>query len=257
MSRKLTVYLLNFLFFGFVSLLAVGITTYALAKKANDYREQTNKEASGTVIKEIIPALTFTKGIVKNVNVKVGQSVKKGQLLLEVDNPVLREKVDTLQKFKNNSSAQTEARVAEAELEGLNVVSSVDGVIGEINVNTGSPVDDFTKVITIYSNDNVRLLSHLSFKQFQLVQKLHEVRAYSPRLNQSFVVLPELLNPNETTNQETKEKKIGLYFKFKDPLDAASLLSNEDLNLELKNKASISRPIDIFVNFWKGFLSNY
>src|SRR5260370_33898612 len=96
---------LNIIFFTIVVLLAFVIATISLTKKVNDARAQYDQGLKGTVIKQEIPILSLSSGVVKKINVRAGQEVKKNDLLVELDNPVLSGKIQALQFYKDNVSA--------------------------------------------------------------------------------------------------------------------------------------------------------
>ena len=247
---------LNILFFTIVTVLAVSVATIALTKKVNEYRAENTSDITGAVEKQIIPILAFSEGIVISIEVKTGDKVKKNQVLVKIDNPMLKSKVKSLKEFKDNVSAQTEAKVAEEELKNLTIVSPVNGVVGEITISKGGPVDDLSNVMEIYSSENVRLLANLTVEEYQHVQKLQKIRAYSSRLNQSFPIKAEKLKPEAEADKDVDTKKLGLYFTFTDKNDAASLIHNEDLELKFTTvEDQVQKPIDFFVNFWNGLLS--
>lgn len=258
--NKFTATMLNFLFFGIVILLAISVATISLTKKVNEYRTQSNQNVTATVMKDVVPVLSFSRGVVTKIHVREGQEVKKGDLLVEMDNPVLRGKIDALEQYRDNVSAQTEAKVAQEELKNLAITAPFDGIVGTVLVTNGAAVDNLSKIMTIYSNENIRLLSHLSVEQYQTIRKMHEIKAYDDRLNQNFVIKPDLLKPDEKetdpAQQQTDNKKIGVYFTLADKTNASSLLHNEDLQLDLlATDKKIRRPIDYFVDFWNGLLA--
>lgn len=252
--KKTLSYFVNTIYFSLIILITFTIATVALTNKVNDARKLYQQGIIGTVTKKEIPILSFSGGVVKTVNVRVGQEIKKNDLLIAIDNPVLSGKVQALQKHPDNISAQTEAEVAQEELKGLNIYSSVNGIVTEVTVSEGSPIEQLAKVLSVYSNDNVSLLAYLNDDEFQKVQQTQEATAYSTRLNQNFTIVPDVLNPEEKVNN-ANEKKIGLFFKFKNKNDGISLLNNEDLEIKLsKANEQTVKPIDFFVNFWNSIL---
>lgn len=248
---------LNLLFFGVIILITFVITTISLTKKINESRKNLERGLKGTVIKQEVPILSLSQGIVIKSYFRVGQDVKKNDLLVEIDNPLLRGKIEALEKYPDNVSAQTEAKVAKEELKGMKIYSPVNGVVTDVKITEGSPVEALEKVITIYSNDNIRLLADLNDDQYQILQRMGEINAYSARLNQNFTLKPDILRPDKKLS-EYNEKKIGLYFVFTDPEEAKSLLENEDLEIGLKNnQESNIKPFEIFVKFWNKFIFKY
>lgn len=252
--RNIFTTILNILFFSVVVISAFAVSTIALTKKVNEYRAQEQRGISATVIKQQLPIVSFSSGYVKKIYAKEGKEVKKNDLLVEIDNPVLKGKVLALQNYPDNVSAQTEAKVAEEEMKGLNVYAPVDGFVSDVAVTDGSPVETFSKLMTVYSNENVEVLADLTDDQYLQTQQMHELKVYSKRLNQDFVVVPDVLRPDTKTNG-LQTKQIGLYLVFKDPTAAKSLLNNEDVQLELNTTNDTARkPIDIFVDFWNSLL---
>lgn len=242
---------LNIIFFSIIFIVALAIATMALAKKVDDYNKQLSADVRGTVIKSTVPVDTPVRGTIKVLNVQIGQEVKKGDLLAELDNKELESKVKILDQYKNNTSAQTEAKIAQEELKSLEIYAPIDGIVGELYVSEGSPVEDLGKILTIYSNDDIKLLAYLRVRDYQIVSQLHEIRAYSERLNQNFYIVPDILNPELFTSQTTGDKKIGMYFTFKDKAGAAYLLNKEDLVLKIDAlDQEVLKPIDIFIKFW-------
>ncbi|GEM_PF-1564804 len=254
--KNFTAYFLNLIFFAIVIALAISVATISLTKKVNEYRNQNSKGIKATVIKDVVPVLSFASGVVKKLYVREGEEVKKGDMLVEMDNPVLKGKIDALNHYQDNISAQTESRVAQEELKHLKIVAPFNGVVGRIQITEGSPVENLSNVMIIYSNDNIRISADLSINQYQAVQKMHELKAYNERLNQNITIQPDILRPEEKNPTANEEKKISMYFKIKNNSDANSLLQNEDMGLDLHSTdEKISKPIDLFVDFWNGLLA--
>lgn len=247
-------FFVNTIYFILVITIALGISTIALTRKVN--QSQTNLNSlSGTVVKEKVVVLTLTRGIVNVIQVKNGQPVRKGDVLVKMSNPVLENNFKVYQERTDNESAQTEANIAKVSLDNLTIKSPVDGVVGELYTAEGSSVDEFSKVMLIYSSKDMRLQADLTGPQYQKIQKLSKVNAYSARLNQDFTIVPGLIRADEKATNGTNEKKIGLYFSFANENQAAALVHNEDLTLNLEETTRTRKPIDIFIDFWNGLLS--
>ncbi len=253
---KIGSYIINILFFTIITVLAVSVATIAITKKVNEYNNRNTQGIIGVIVKEKIPVVALTKGVVQKVEVKTGDVVKKDELLVKLENPLLKSKVKSLKDFKNNASAQTEAKVGEEQLKNLNIVSPVDGIVGDIGVTEGSVVEELSKTLEIYSNNNIRLLVPLSVDEYQVIQKEDNIRAYSERLNQSFPIKEEKLKPEAEKDEEMNKKKLGLYFIFVDPTDGIGLVDNEELEIKItKDEQIVRRPVDIFIDFWNGLIS--
>lgn len=251
--KKIFIFFVNTLYFIIVIALAFSISTIALTRKVNQSKIYVNN-LKGSVVKEKVIVLTLSRGIIDKVNVKSGQTIKKGDVLIKMTNPILENNYKILQKQTNNQSAQTEASIAKINLDNLTITSPVDGVVGEVFTSEGSSVNEFTKVLLIYSASDIRLQTDLTAEQYQKIQKLAQVNAYSSRLNQNFIITPGLLKAEEKTPKEIAEKKIGLFFTFKDNKQAVALLNNEDLHINLEENAMANKPLSIFTDFWNGLL---
>lgn len=252
--KKVFIFFINTLYFTIVIALAFSISTIALTRKINQSKIYTNN-LQGAVVKEKVVILTLTRGIVDSVSVKNGQTVKKGDILVKLSNPILENNYQILQQQQNNQSAQTEASIVKINLENLTIKSPVDGVVGELYTSEGSSLSEFTKVMLIYSSSDIRLQADLTTEQYQKIQKLSQVNAYSPRLNQNFTLIPGLLRADEKIPKGIGEKKIGLYFSFKNNEQAAALLNNEDLQITLEENSIANKPVAIFTDFWNGLLA--
>lgn len=239
-----------------VFVLAITISTIGLTIKANQYKAEERSKVIVTVYKKPIPVLASAKGIVEKVHIRPGQEVKRGDVLIEIDNPLLKGKIEALKNYPDNLSARTEAEVAQIELSYLNISSPVDGVVSEIAITEGAPIQELAPLITLYSNEDVSLVANLYTDQYLAIKQLNSAKAYSPRLNQTFMITPSLVRPDiQLPEVEKDEKKIGLYFTLSRSDDATSLLQNEDLQLEIiEDVVDTSRPIDIITNFWNSVL---
>ncbi len=245
---------INGVIFLFVIVLAVGIATFALTRKVNEYSNQYKRGIQGAVIKKEVPLVATSRGSVKNVYVNIGDSVKKEEPLIELENAVLGAKIKELEKNPGNVSAQTEAGVAREELKGLTVYAPADGIVKDITIVEGSPVDQITKVGTLYSKDDVKILTQLSLDEYVRIRNQHAISAYCPRLNQSFAIQLDTLKPEEKNSDQGK--KLGVYFTFQNRQASQSVLQNEDLEIRLEdNREKIEKPVDVFINFWNGLLS--
>lgn len=255
--KKIFGILLNLLFFAIIIVIVVAISTIALTSKTNEYNNRYKNGLNGSVLKHAVPVMSLTRGVVEKIEIKIGDEVKSGDLLFTLTNPSLVNEIEALKKFPGNISAETQAKLGEQKLKELKIFAQTDGIVGEINATSGVPVDEFVKLATIYSNNDIKLLSELTVDEYQTARRAPRIFAYSRRLNQSFEIEPDILNPDITTPIKFEEKKMGLYFKFKNEENAISLLNNEDLIIQLENtnQAKINKPVDFIVNFWNKLLS--
>src|SRR6266568_3340011 len=141
--KKIVVTVLNIIFFSLMILIAVGITSVSLVKKINDSKVASSG-IKATVVKQTIPILAYSEGVIKKIHVRVGERVKKNELLVEIENPLLEGKIKALESHPDNISAQTEADVAKEQMKGFMIYSPVDGVVTSIVTTEGAPVQALT-----------------------------------------------------------------------------------------------------------------
>jgi hypothetical protein len=256
MIEKVMHFIINSAFFVVIVIVVGIIATINLTTKINTYEKQSVEGVTGTVKKEQIPVMSYTGGFIQSIEVRTGQLVKKGDLIAKIDNPTLRGKVTTLRQYPSNVSAQTEANVAEIQLSFSDISAPTDGIVGEILVKEQSPVEEYTTITSIYTYAHTRILSYVTPEQLKLALSQKNVSGFSTRLNQEIVLVPDILDPVESsTNESNNEKKIGLYFLLSDAGNSASLLDNEDLNITLSPRINTSKkPVDYIVSFWNNIL---
>ncbi len=254
MKHKMINFIINFFLLLLICAIAVTISTISLTMKYNNFQDQYVNGIKATVVKTVIPVSSLTKGVVKKVDVQVGTEVKTGDTLIEIDNPLTRDVIRVLRQFQDNVSAQTEARTAQASLQYFTITSPTDGVVGNVFVSEGSSVDETTKIAEIYASSNTKLLTNLTLDQYVAIQHMNRIEAYSERLNQNFIVKPNILKPDQENSLSSTDKKIGLYLTLKSASDAANLINNEDLVLRLRPLNSFTRPVDFIIKFWNKIL---
>jgi hypothetical protein len=249
--KKSLALLFDIFFFGTILIIALFIATLGLTQKINNQ----SYGIKATVVKQAVPVLTSTGGIVKTIYVKPGQVVKKGDPLVDMENPDLKNKITILEQYKNNISAQTEAQVGQEQLKGLHITASTDGIVKEISISEGSILENLSKVMTIYSNNNVQLFVGLSIQQYKDATAMKEIRAYDARLNKTFFIKTYALNPDQEDDLKTNTKKLGVLFKLSNQKDAIVLLNNEDLSLYIENSDEKNNMLlNTIVTFWNKIL---
>lgn len=259
MKKFIYSFVANVFFIIVIAAIVITVTTISLTKKINDYRTQYQQGVTATVQKDDVPILALNRGIIKNVYFSEGQKVKKGQLLAEITNPVLEQQIKTLAQYPDNVSAKTQADVAKSQLQYNKIYAPIDGVVGTVNTTENSPVDEYSKVMDIFSDSNVKLLVYLSPDQYLVAEKMTKIPAYDLRLDQNFDTSPQQLKPDQNDPNKkdagSTQNKIALYLKLNNPADASSLLNGESLELRLESSGdNVSKPIDLFVNFWNGLI---
>lgn len=247
--------IINIFLLGVIVAICLIATTITLTQRIDDYRNQYKQGIAVTVVKPEIPVVSLVSGTINDIQVDLGQTIKKDEVIVTINNPLLTSQISALQSVKNNVSAQTEAKIANSKVPFETIKSPSNGSVGEILVKKGAAVNELTNVAVIYANENVKLLSYLSTNNYLLVKKVSIVKAYDPRLNIDVLLHPETLQPKEVEIGQFGEKKFGLYFTLVNPQDAISLLQNEDLVLQIDTpQEKIVKPLDFIVNFWNGVL---
>ncbi len=255
MPKKITERLINLSLLVITFLIAIFIGSISIAAKVNRYKQDNTHIITSTVYKEEIPITSVSKGIINSINVRVGDIVEKDQIIMELDNPLLKEKIKALEQSPDNVSAKTEADVAKAELLGLTIKTPVAGVVGKINVIPGSSVQELTVVALVYSEADTLLLSQLSPSEYQILKDRNVVKAYNQRLKQMYNVVPLKVDPKVKEPKQGELKKIGLYFKLSDSKDSLSLLQNEDLEVIMETGEEVTKkPAELFSDFWSSLL---
>ena len=236
----------------FVSL---GIGSYSLAKKVHNERKLYNTNGIGIVNKEKVSIVSKTRGVITDVKVKTGQLVSVGDVLITIDNPLLKETIIAYEKYPDNLSAKTQAEVARKELEYLNVVSPVNGVVGDVFVAESQSIQDLGSVMEIYSNDSVEVESELTPEQFVSLSKESSARANIPRLNKEVQLKLERTNPELRKTGIDDPKKIVQTFTLEDSTLNKSLLQDEEIEIIIpKNNNELIKPVDYIVNSWARIL---
>lgn len=102
-----------------------------------------------------------TAGIVSKVNVVAGETVKKGDILLELDSAAATYKYAKAeverqrQLFKQQNTSLKNLQDAEAQLASLQVVAPVSGTVTAVNVRPGQAVDPTTMVAEVIDLDRL------------------------------------------------------------------------------------------------------
>lgn len=258
MKRALFKFFVNIIFSIFIVVIAITITTISLTKKINDFNKQYQQGVGSTVVKDEIPVIGMTKGIIKTLNVSEGQQVKKGQLLAEITNPVLEAQIRVFASDPKNESAQTQAKLAKADLAYDTIYAPVDGIISNMQVTVNSPIDQYSRLMSIYANQNTKVLVYFTTDQYLTSQKMAKIPAFDPRLNQDFYLAVYGLKPNQeilAKEDNPSVHKVAVYLKLLNSQDSLSLLNGEQLQLKLTPpEDQTNKPINIFVRFWDSLI---
>ena len=192
-------------------------------------------------------------GIVKTLNFKSGQEIRKDQVLLNLNNEIEQAALTTAQaqyasannqyqrslKLKNKkfvteneldqqrwaaNSAESQVVSAKAALDKKNIHAPFSGKLGIRNVDVGDYVSPGTKLVTLQSVDTLYLdfsLPERNFKQLAVGQPiLFKVRSYPERVFEGKV---QAWNPNLDVN--TRNVNVRAIVENSDRLLAPGMFS--------------------------------
>ena len=254
--HSIKTFVINTIVFLLTVSISLTVGTIAITRKVNTQNAAKSYYEHAVVLKEKIAVVSQSRGVLTAIGTQVGEPVKKGDVLAEIDNPSLREKADILKSYEDNESAQTEATVIENDLANLTVYAPVDGVTGEIHVKEFDPVESLTKIATLYSHTNVSILANLTDNAFQTIVRSNDIKIYSPRLNQSFPVTIDRIRPYQEIDSSGSGNTLGVYMKLDSPEYGKDLLHNETvIILPWESAPKQQKPADFFTDFWNGLLS--
>lgn len=208
-------YLVNILYVITILFVVVVLTTYAFLRKTEIFNSSTKEYVIGTVIKGEVPIFSNNNGVIKRIYVDKGEVIIRGEKLLDIS-----------YDMEGSGSGLIET-----------ISSQLNGVVKTINEVDGNKVKKDTKIATLYSNDNMKVLILLTEDQFEKLKEMEYLEVFSKRLDQAFPMRVGLLQPEERGMSLTN-KKIGVYLAFFDTKEAASLLNNESVIIFFADKSS-------------------
>jgi len=121
-------------------------------------------------------------GVVARVNVIAGQTVSKGDVLVELDSPsatynYAKQEVGRQQQlFKQQNTSLKNVQDAEAQLASLQVVAPVSGIVTELNAKPGQAVDVNTPVAEVIDMDHLAVSARIPSAQAGDLQTGQEVQ---------------------------------------------------------------------------------
>ena len=216
MIQKIFSYVINALYIVTILFVVVMITTTAFVRKTNLFLQSQHNQVKGNVIKQDAPIIASQAATIKDFLVQNGQHVQAGETLFDW--------------FINQNSSSIQLQA---------VTAPVSGTVKLAGMQEGTKIGPGWKIIDIYQDDNPKLLVYVSDKQYAEIKKQTDLQAYSERLDQAFTVTPKILDAEVQTNGNAQEK-IGVYFEFREPKYATSLLQNEPLTLILPQQQTIT-----------------
>lgn len=252
--RNTVIFFTNVGYFLLVLFFALALATLALTRKLNSV-DTSRYILLLTVSKEQEQISNSVVGRVDKVNVQPGQSVKKGDVLIEMSDAATAAKLKTLQRVTDNVSAQTEASVLKSQLSQYKIIASKDGVIYKIMVSEGSYLSTQMPVIELFSNGNTKLLSQVTALQYADLQKQVKLNAYSSRLEQLYNIELEGVSKVLAIDEKTGEPRYEISFHFTNPEDGNSFIQGENMDVVSRSRDDeMFKPAYIIAKFWNSFI---
>lgn len=219
---------------------------------------------------------TPTGGRIKRILVEVGQNVRKGQLLAEMDNSTLRQADIQLQEQKNNyaridelyrvggiSKSEWEARKRALDLaqnsfenilENTQLRSPINGVITKRNYNAGDVMSPSLPLFTVEQLNPVKLRVNLSEIYYPIVKKGMPVTVTSTTLpgetfSGSISLIHPTINPQShafvaeiQVNNPQNKLTAGMYAQVSLSLGERTAIMVNDRSV-IKQKGSAERYV--------------
>lgn len=243
--------LLNFLYFSFVFIVALVLSTLALARKVNTFKTHTPATLL-SVEKDLITVTTPVGGQVKELYVHIGQHVEAGDTVVEITDQNLLDKLAALEEFADtNLSAKTEAELIRSQLEQYNIKAPRPGTIHSIETPQGTFVSGQSRLITFYADDDVKLTAHLDANQVERIQRSAQLPAYSNRLQRTYRI--EFLGITQATSNTENYNQYKVIFSLSDIDAGQDLIPGETLEI-FKVTSTNQRPSELLTNLWNSLI---
>lgn len=239
----------NLLIYAFIFVTVFMVSTMALARKINSYRSNFNNQTF-EVEKEEIVLINPYEGRIAAVHVNPGEHVSKGDILVEMTDDAYESRLDVLNDFsESNLSARTEAELLRLRQNDYTIRAPRDGIIKEIDLAAGSFISANSKLLSMYADDNAKLVIYVDTLSLDEIQKTDEVEVYSPRLEESFDIKLSGVSESDPENQEYKA-----IFAFTNQSTSSYLLNGEKVEAVPAKITDVRRPADILTDIWNGLI---
>lgn len=249
--EKLKTYTLNMVYFAVVFIIALAISTQALARRVNMY-DATSKPIVFSVEKERVYISNSVIGTVGKIFVETGQHVKKGDLLVILEDRGTMQRIQSLEELaEENLSARTELSLLRSTSDDYMITAPRDGVVYQIQAAEGSYLSMNSPVLTIFADSNVRVTGMVNQEQYEKIQKNKNLDVFSPRFEQVFQISfggIGRVKPATAIEESLYEVK----FKFSDQDEGAAFIDGENLEVVSKtdpNKQAL-KPSQRVTSIW-------
>lgn len=244
----------NGLYFTIVLVVAVGISTQALARRVNTY-EATKTPLFFAVEKERVLISNSVTGRVEEVTVTTGQHVRKGDLLVRLADDTLGMRMSSLEELaEENLSAKTELALLQAKASEYELRAPRDGIVYQIQAAEGSYLTTNSPVLILFADSNVKVSGMVNQIQYAEIQKNKNIDVFSPRFEQVYSVSFEGVGRVQpATNFE--ESKYEIKFRFTNTDEGAAFIDGEGLEVVAKDTGDEAiRPSVRITNLWNSLI---
>lgn len=162
--------------------------------------------------RENVDVTAESMGIIKSINVKVGQSVNKGQILAELDNDAVKKGIEEVKSqldfattlfkkrenlWKQKIGSEVEYLTAKNQKEGLElrlaslneqlnmtrITSPITGLVDDVNVKVGQAVMPGLPAFKVVNYNDLRVVAELAESHISKVKKGDKVKLLFKDLN--------------------------------------------------------------------------
>lgn len=256
-------YLVNSLYIAVVFVVVFLIATQALVRKINTYTLSENLLFL-TVDKPDVNISNTIAGKVDEVLVKSGDHVHEGDVLISLSDESIETRIEVLREnARENLSANTELQLLRARLDEYEVRAPRDGVIYEILVSKGSFIQGGNTVVTLFADDEIRLVGSIRPDQYPLIEKNRGITVFSPRLGQTYTVLFQGVGkvkeeaPFITAEgtEVVQEEKYEISFVLKNEEQGTAFIEGERLEVVPANRDEERvKPLNRLVSIWNSLI---
>lgn len=243
---------INSMYFLVIFLVALAFATLSLARRLNSY-DANHPDQTLIINKDSITLSNVVSGQIEKILVREGQSVKKGELLIMLQDTVSDAKIASLESVASeNISARTEAQVLRAQEGYYEIRAPEDGVVYAIHTVEGTYLSTPTKLIDIFADKDVKLVGYFNPTQYTEILRQPKLDVYNNRLEQIFEINFTAVSQ---VIQEGDQSEYELLFSFNQPDDAVSFVQGEKVTIVAKSRDDqSSRPEEMIKRFWNSFI---
>lgn len=251
---KLKLLLINMTYVIVMFAAAFLISTLALTRRINSY-ESSLQPISLNVQKEEISITNSVSGRVESIKVVNGQHVRKNDVLVLLYDDASSARLKALKSVEGeNISAKAEAKVIQAKESQYVIRAPRDGVIYKILVNEGSYAREESELLTLFADDNVKLVGYMNVTQYSQLDKNRELSVFSQRFEEEYGVVLEGAGRVISATQ-SESAKYELQFAFMDQTEGAAFIQGEALSVIVgsENTTYLS-PARKIARIWNSFI---